>query len=427
MIREVELSVLRAGADLITREESERAFDLLCKVIAVGGAQPGPGSRQIDIARLEPAWIAAAQLANSANIDGKAARFLIQAARSSRSETVDEMWDRGLGRALIHLDWDNVDAATKSDWLDLASSMPAVGSTLEFRSVVALNDEKTLQSLEDVAKRVNLAISGSAMQRGDIDTCLGIVRDGMQEIRLNAQRGTWSLRSLDVADIAAALITTCGATDLWDDLAAFLTDPKLRRSDTSRALSRLAQSPTTLPEHVVSLFREASDNLLHSLDDFFEKATIDPYPAALRFLAAHSIIEEEEVFGLVAHLSGSRDSSYREEAARTLATISSQSTNSWGISLAMQLSHDEEVNVRAHAARSLVIYSSSNSSFVKAPSDRVVEMTRDAGILVPLLIVREISNGARMSDPVRDAIRELSFNHGSSRVRREAREILEQE
>ncbi|MFJ8444378.1 hypothetical protein [Kitasatospora griseola] len=427
MIREVELIVLRAGADLITPEESEQAFDLSCRVIAAGGAQPGPGSRPVDIARLEPAWITAAQLANSAKADGKAARLLIQAARSARSETVDETWDRGIGRALIYLDWDNVDAATKTEWLDIAGSMPAVESTLEFRSVAAPSGEKPVQNLEDVANRLNSAMSGSTMHRSEVDTCLGFVRNGMKEIRLNASRGTWSFRSLDVADIAAALITTCGATDLWDDLAAFLTDSRLRRSDTSRALSRLAQTPTALPEHVASVFREASENLLHSLDDFFEHASIDPHPAALRFLATHGVIEEEEVFALVANLSGSRESSYREEAARTLAAISAQSTNSWVISLSMQLSHDEEVNVRAHAARSLVIYSSSNSSFVKAPSDRVVEMTKDEGILVPLLIIREIGNGATMSGPVREAIHKLSSTHPSSRVRREAREILEQE
>ncbi|WAL70493.1 hypothetical protein OU787_02660 [Kitasatospora sp. YST-16] len=424
MIREVELRVLRASADLLSPDESAHAFQLACEVISAGGAQPPYGSRQIAFARFEPAWLAVAQLANAADLDEAAARILLGTAQSNHPEAENELWDKGIGRALIHLDWDKVDSATKCEWRRVSVGMRAIESVLAAKLDSRVGEINSIQSLDDVARQVNSVISGSPASGVLLRESAQLVRKSLDEIRLNASRNSWSLRSVDAGDIAAALIVNCDVTELWTDLTNFLIDTRLTRSDTSRAFIRLAQYSSELPLEVVEAFKRSSADLLQVATDFFDNRQIVPYPAALRFLAAHGLLEEDRLFALVASLAGSRDSSSREEAAHTIAAIAGRSHSPWAVSLAMQLSHDEEVNVRAHAARALVACSSSQSYFAAAVIDRIKSMLQDEGILVPLLSIMEMRNVGGVPDQIMQTICVLQESHPSLRVRRASSRLI---
>ncbi|MGW3914487.1 hypothetical protein ACWEBX_23615 [Streptomyces sp. NPDC005070] len=426
MMRAAELRMLRGAADLMTQAEAHKALEEVRRVIDAGGAHTPPGSRQLDVVRLEPAWLAAAHLANTAGENELVFELLLQAALASRQG--DELWDKAVGRALRNLDLENVSSETHSRWRAFFESNPShmlatrnVYEALVRQEVVP--DENPLEDLDSVANRVNSAISGIMMSDAEISASITIVSASLAQIRQQAAQGVWSFRSLDAADVAAALIIFANARDMWSDLCLFLTDPRLQRSDKSTAFDRLAFKSVELPPEVEATFRRERQVLLESPSDF-EEGSITPYPSALRFLAGHGIIAEPEAFSLIAQLSGSRDPEAREEASRTVAVLASSVATPWLLAQAMQLSHDSEPRVRAHAARALALFFSSTSDFKQSAQRRLIELMAEEGTLVPLLVMRQMRQSENVAPSAKRVIGTLAEDHPSRTVRQEASLLL---
>ncbi|MBJ6645151.1 hypothetical protein [Streptomyces sp. BSE7-9] len=427
MMRAAELRILRAGADLMTEMEARDALDEVCRAIEAGGAQSLPGTVQLDVVRLEPAWLTASHLASVAGQDESVSDLLLDAAMAGRQG--DELWDKAVGRALRNIDWENVSSTARSRWREFFGSnpshMPATRSVFEALTRQEVVPEETaLENLEAVADRVNSAIAGVAMSETEVAASIEIVRASLAGIREQASLGVWSFRFLDPADVAAALILFADAHDLWNDLCSFLTDPRVQRSDKSGALDRLAYGPTEIPKDVEAALRRQGRALLETPPTGFEEDSVTPFPSALRFLAGRRFIEESETFSLIAQLSGSNDPESREEASRTVAALSSSASTSWLLTQAMQLSHDSEPKVRAHAARALAMFSSSASDFKETAERRLVELMAEEGTLVPILAMRQMRQSANVSDAAKRVIGVMAEHHASRTVRREALLLL---
>jgi hypothetical protein len=432
MLRDSDLRVLRGGAEVLTPEEASDALRAVVRLIEWGGVQVPPGHSRMDIVRLEPAWLTAAHLANIAAEDDAISNVLLEAGEACRPG--DELYDKGIGRALRRLNWKNVTDAGISRWRNFLASevshLPAtrnVFETLVTSSVPPRTHAAIPKSLKDVALRVNAAIDGLSMNEEEIDASLRVVRDALARIRADASGNSWSLWEYDAADIGAALVIFSGAQDLWQDLAAFLTDSKVQRSDKRSALDRLAFAQLEIPTEVEEVFRREPRLLLESPGGVFGNEVESPFfPAALRFLAARNIISEPEVFSLVARLAGSGEPESREQAARTVAVLSTSVEASWLLAQAMQLSHDRETVVRAHAARALSVFASSSSEHRESAEQRLVEMMKEEGTLVPILVLRQMreNEGAGMPALARSTIGVLAERHPSIMVRREAQALF---
>lgn len=427
MLRPAELRILRAAADLMTEDEARTALGIVRRVIEAGGAQSSPGSVQLDVVRLEPAWLAASHLASVAGEDESVSDLLLDAAMARRQN--DELWDKAVGRALRILDWENISPAARSRWQDFFTwnpgHMPATQSVFEaFVHREGASEEAPLESLEAVANRVNSAIAGVELSDFEVTASIEIVRASLAVIREQATHGVWSFRFLDPADVAAGLIIFADASDLWDDLCSFLTDPQVQRSDKSGALDRLASAPVELPRQVEAALRHAGRSLLDATADYFEGSSVTPFPSALRFLASRRLIEESETFSLVAKMSGSNDPESREEASRTVAVLASSAATPWLLTQAMQLSHDSEPKVRAHAARALALFCTSLSDFRESAENRLVELMTEEGTLVPILAMRQMRQSENVSDTAKRMIGALAEHHASRTVRREASLLL---
>ncbi|WP_405615719.1 hypothetical protein OG292_21145 [Streptomyces sp. NBC_01511] len=427
MLRASELRILRGAADLMTQRDAQNALSLTCQAIEAGGAQPAPGSSQLDVVRLEAAWLTAARLANIAEEDDQIALLLLRAAKQGRPG--DELWDKAVGRSLRNLNWENVSLQTQSRWNDFfqsdSSRMTASRSVFEaLTSSQAFPEQVALEDLEDVANRVNSAMSGASMSALEISASVEIVKQSLAGIRSEASKGMRAFRALDPADVAAALIIYADATVLWHALSEFLADQKVQRSDKSGAFDRLAYLSTELPPEVAETFRLKSEVLLQAPGGAFDGHVVIPFPAALRFLASRGIIGEPETFSLISRMSGSGEAESREEAARTVATITSSVASPWLLAQSMQFSHDPEPAVRGHAARALSFFAATSSEFRESAEGRLVEMIADEGILVPLLVIRQMSQNRSIPDSVKEAISSLMVDHPSVTVRREAGALL---
>lgn len=429
MLRESELRVLRGAADLMTKNESEIALDLLLEVIEAGGAQPRPGSTQLDIVRLEPAWNTASVLARVAGKDDQISILLLEEARLGRKD--DELRDKAIGRSLRQLDWENISLESQAQWVafleEYPSLLPASRSVVERLSKQPFTrDRKELHGLDDVADRVNEAMAGRPMAAAELSRAVEIVEESLAGIRNSATRGSFGLRAIDPADVAAAMIIHASALNLWGDLADLLLDSNVQRSDKSSALDRLAFSSVALPPEIEEAFRRDSGNLLASPGFYFDDDdVVRPFPPALRFLAAHRILDEPEVFSLIAQMSGSAEPNAREQASRTVAALAPSLTTPWLLAQSMQLSHDRDPRVRAHAARALSVFSSSESEFKESAERRLMELLDGEGIIAPLLVIRQMRQVDALSDSARRAVGDLAEHHQSATVRREAKALLD--
>ncbi|AMM08950.1 hypothetical protein ACFY8E_18310 [Streptomyces albidoflavus] len=431
MLRASDLRVLRGGAELLSREEASSALQAVRRLIAWGGVQVPPGHSQLEIVRLEPAWLTAAHLANVAAEDDIVSNDLLNAGRACRPG--DELYDKAIGRALRRLNWENVTAEKISQWRDFFTSgvanLPATRSVFETLVPSAPSPRVSVeipQSLQDVAIRVNAAIDGESLNEAEVEASVRIVREALERIRSAASHNSWSLWQHDAADIGAGLVLFTEAQGLWNELATFLVDPNVQRSDKRGALDRLAFAEIDIPLGAREVFHDNSRALLESPLERVEHESGSPFSSALRFLAAHRFISEPEVFSLIAQLAGCEEPELREQAALTVAVLSTSVVAPWVLAQAMQLSHDREALVRAHAARALSMFASSSSDFRESAVRRLTEMMNEEGTLVPILVMRQLREKSNGGAPALAAstIGALAEHHASLMVRREAQVLL---
>lgn len=235
-------------------------------------------------------------------------------------------------------------------------------------------------------------------------------------------------RRVQPADIAAGFIVSGVADeDLWLELAEFLLDSRVQRSDREPAFERLARSNEPLPGSFLGRIQPRATQLLteRPSNRFFDTNAITPWPAALRFLAVHNLLDLGDVFDAVASLAGQAAGGARREAAVTAALLGARHGYSDLLVMVLSLSGDDDAIVKANAGRALASYAHGGQPLSRVAKRRLRELLDEDGLLVPRLVLREMSDTAAALDlEIQRHVSDMATGHPSWSVRAEARSLL---
>ncbi|MGW9565754.1 hypothetical protein [Prescottella equi] len=427
LLRVSELRVLAASAELLTEQESSRALDAVLAALDSGGPRSAVGHWQAWSHRMEAAWQAASVLANPAGRQQVVADRLHDEIGGAAMDQYD---DRTIARAVYAMDWTKISSETVGRWRSLLSSrteeFPVSGSALE---AVCEPDEddrvvpivRQLRDISDVATMINMELSSPRGMNDQWTQAEALVIDELQAIRQRSRGLEYRSGGFSCSDLAAAILGLgYGSDALWASLSSYLTDTEVPRDERSAAFDRLAREAPELPNFARSLFKEQAQTILESLDaPTFMQDSINPYSPALRFLMTHRLIDDSTSFSGIAQLAGSSNPTARENGLRSVE-FASDSVRDLSIPLALQLSYDEDVRVKAQAARVLTQFSGRRQELTTAAERRLLELLQEDGLLIPLNVIRAIRFESISSEVVRSEIQRLSLHHPSRRIREEA-------
>ncbi|WP_157122400.1 hypothetical protein [Nocardia violaceofusca] len=422
-LRTPELRVLRAAADLLSEPEARAALNGL---IQVSTPLNRSGYWQAESVRLGALWQTIAELTTAAGNSDIGANYFLDAI--DRHSSGDSMIDRNIAHALFLLDWKAISESYKLKWRRWATTSsakwPEVTAVIADALSIANTSFSEIASVDDVIQFVNGIDWGHPVSTAEVSQAAAILTSGMSKTREAAHRGQFSIGSYDVADIAVLLAAKTGHNELWHEIAVFLIDGSVARSDRTSAFERLARLRPTLPEPVSELYRQSAPKVLESTGTPpFEADAVRPYPAALRFFATSRLIPPLEAFTQIGRLTQVEHGP--AEAAATVAVLAEEQRDEWVLAIALQLSYSNDPSARIGAARSLALLANAEKGYGELVSRRLIELLGHDGTMVPMSILKRLPTP--VIGVVRKAIISLRDDHPSRNVRLAAEEFLLQE
>ncbi|MFE5341828.1 hypothetical protein ACFQ80_16490 [Isoptericola sp. NPDC056578] len=343
-----------------------------------------------------------------------------------------ELADRALRQSLSRIDWDRVDGTLKTEWIDAASAresdFPLTAEALASFSESSTTRPAGENSLELLTSWVNARLRGQVVDP-ELPVSTKEIQGLLQRIRDDAANGRFSVGGPEIAEVLAAILSLGQAESLWPELVGFLTDSRVSRDDRTRAFDRLARDATPVPTEHAGAFRDSAADILESSSSRLEfHGDVVPYPAALRFLSVNGFIDRSVTYGHIARLFGQEDLQGRREAAWTAATLSARGPSAELLALALPMSHDSDVVVRARASVVLAQLSSVESPLAPLAGERIGELLAEDGIEVPLSVVRALSDASvDLGEAITAKLSELSNVHPARSVRLAAQKALVRE
>jgi hypothetical protein len=428
MLRTVEIRVLGVAADLLAPAEARSALDAVRAVLTAGGPANWPGHWELQIFRTEVAWVAAAALGNACGAAGEVATLLLD--QAAKAQPDDQFLDRALLRATAAIEWAEVPEATQRAWLDLFNSqginLPGTAEVVFARLRQSPPNPTPSSPIAGVTYRLNAAIGGGAVDPELRSDGVPLVRETFGRIRADAARGTYSFTGTNAADVAASLVLFADADELWPELTDFLLDSAVPRQEKTPAFERLVRSDISLPQEIADRFRENSQELLAGASPLTLEPLIAPYPAALRFLAAHGLIDDSEIYSKVAILADSENVDSRREAASTVAALATWAPGTGLLAFALPLARDNDVEIRARAARALALLAGREDALAAVSDQRLGELVSEDGLLVPLYILRALRDiPGGLPRAIRSRIEDLANQHPARSIRIAAKKLLD--
>lgn len=433
-----ELVLLEAAAELLTPDEAWGGLDSVLYCVD-HPFKIADGSWQAESSRLESVWLAATALAHVAGrVDDVAARLCTEVSRHGMSG--DQLLDRLYGRVAESLDWEQVAATTVTRWRLWAGEgpsreWPALSSVLSLNLGWQRLKDRSVSEMEMTL--VTLTDHLNSVMRGAEKPDAAIIAPGrrlvasrLEKIRRDAREGMFEGGGISVADVGVGLAIYAGVKELWTPLVEFFADSHVSRSDKSGALERLARESARVPPYVGSALAQHIENLFSMSDGgmLFDGPVIDPYPNALRAVAALEVIADDELLTSCMRLAQFPDAAGRIEAARTLTTIAGVARPpSWLPILALQCSRDLDAGVRAESARCLALLLPKRLPQDQLITDRLMDLLGEDGILIPLLILRgltEVHARLYLNRVSKLLVRNLAEQHLARGVRLQAAAVL---
>lgn len=426
-LRIPELAVLSAAAHLLRERDASRALHSVLGAIEVGVAQTS--HREIWALRAERAWRAAASLAPIARGASRVAQGLLNATEAASQD--DELLVRGLARAASDLEWDLVNAATRSRWIKALHGRTIAAEVAEAVALGLHVDEVVDTTLNvQVVRALNAAIvDGSPIPEAIAAAGEAAARAEMRSIAAQADRGVFSVGAgPSPADIAAGLIAFAGRATLWRPLVSFLINPRVPSREKTACFDRLARDVGQIPPTVRQRMQSAAEALLRpeSVFDVFGMET-DAGASALRFLAAHSILGRDRVVTELGRMMAAAKPSVRAAAAETARLLWRRGDHSeWTFAIGYSLSFDSAAVVRAQAGRLLSNAAVVESQFRSLATGRCLELLDEDGLVVPLLVLRGFLDdpAPRLPEQARAAIEAACGEHPARGVRLQAERVL---
>ncbi|MFE9183907.1 hypothetical protein ACFYMB_11290 [Micromonospora haikouensis] len=428
LLRTVELQVLEAAADLLTPTEARSGLEAIKESLAAGGPPDLPGMWQLAVLRREVAWRAAAALGNMCNGETEVSEMLLAELKTEHRD--HQLFDTAVHRALSVLDWQPLPDDEKMAWAAIMLShhdrLPRVTSVIADRLGRTEPPPADGSSLNLLIHNLNLALKGQARNQTSIEGA-ELVREMLEDVRSKAARGEYSFGGISPGDVAAGFIVSTGSRDLWESLAAFLTDIRVPRDARTPAFERLARAEVLMPQESAELFRAHAQQLLYDESPFELDSPVRPYPAALRFLAVFELLEDADVYAAIATMAGDSGAIGRREAAVTAAILAHKRPLPALLALVLPLACDGNPEVRAVAGRALVLLQSPDDHLGVVAHRRIMDLLAEDGILVPMVVLRELGDlSVALPSSLRRRVEEVSKSHSSQLVRARAKEVVAQ-
>jgi hypothetical protein len=416
------------AAELLAPAEARLALDAVRATLAAGGPADLPGHRELLVLRKEVAWTAAAALGNACGAASEVAALLLEEAADGQQD--DQLLDRALLRATAEIEWAEVPQKVQNAWLELLNSrntaLPGTAEVLFARLGQSPPPPVAPSAMDALIHRLNLVIRGNPIDPALTRDGITLVREALASIRADAARGVYSWGGLSVAEVAAGLVIFAGADELWSELTDFMLDPAVDREDRTPAFERLARAEVSLPGEVKARFSEQAQPLLVGPSAHVLGPPLIPYPAALRFLGAYQLMDDADVYDAIAVLAGKAAGDGRREAAATVTLLAVTAPHGELLALALPLAGDDDVEVRANAARALALLARPDETLAAVARRRLMELLLEDGLLVPTQVLRALADlPAGLPDAVRHQVEDLASQHPARSVRAEARRLIQ--
>ena len=243
----------------------------------------------------------------------------------------------------------------------------------------------------------------------------GMSRPRVQDVSYRASGSRWRA---DPACAGRSLVVT------------YRVSPRCRNTahDEEDALDRLSTKPELVPDGVRQSSTLGATTLFatRAFPSPFEPPEIDPFPAAVRALAALRLASTDELLSALAILAAGPTAS-KLQAARTLSTITavSEHTPEWAVAIALQLSSDTNANVRAETGRTLAVALQHTQFAQTLVQSRLLGLLEEDGILVPLLVLQGLTSDVDLTPgAIYDRVAQMAHEHPVFGVRVQARYVL---
>jgi len=418
-----ELIVLRAAVDQLDPQTANSYFLRIAQIFS------NPESFTLkDLTLKEEALLTAAELANVASTPTGFADMLLEIVKRAPQR---EFYEMAVARAIYVFDFSRMTVEERAGWTawisEQGSGDPVV-RTVNFK----LDPEVSPYSdgtLDAVAYHVDRWLrSKHPIPDNVARDAATILANRLQEIRDDAHRGKFSMQTtIDAAAAAVVIAQHSGNSKLWTDLASFLSDSSIQRSDTESAFELLSEDPSLVPQVVRTELAAQVTPLLYRTQVLLESQTISPYPSALKCFISLQLMELPAVIVEVSALAGSAMDQARAAACSALSAyaVRVDRQSSWASVLALQLSKDRAATVRARAGRTLVALLEPPNELRSLMLTRVEALMGEDGLAVPVNLLRELAASRTALDPqLVSRIQQLASTNASAQIRVAATKVL---
>ncbi|MGI0135081.1 MAG: hypothetical protein ACREBW_09015, partial [Candidatus Micrarchaeaceae archaeon] len=282
-----ELIVLRAAVDQLDPQTADSYFPRIAQIFS------NPESFTLnDLTLKEEALLTAAELANVTSTPTGFAHMLLAIIKRAPQR---EFYQMPVARALYIFDFSRMTTEERADWASWISEQdsgdPVVRtSNFKLDPEVSPYDDGTLDT---VAYHVDrwLRSKHPIPEKVERDAAT-ILASRLQEIREEAHRGRFSMQATaDAAAAAVVIAQRSGNSELWSELASFLSDSSIQRSNTQNAFELLSEDPSLVPQVVRTELAAQITPLLYATQVLLGSQTISPYPAALKCFISLQLME----------------------------------------------------------------------------------------------------------------------------------------
>lgn len=422
-IRVVELVVLEAAADLMTTAEASETLDLIFSVLESGVPQNLPRRWQIDSKRFTTTCDAAVAVGGASGSIGRVAEYLLNSA--SVEKLSDELWDRAYARALRKIDWDGVPRAIQDGWAEFVSD----GALRDSRTRHAYMQTILSSQPPEVPSEASLSAWVDALnwylRRGDElpvalrEAVAKLAVESVDRIRTEAGTGAYAHRGVDPAEVLAVLLIQHSDGALWRPLLDFFCDVRVAHSAKERALDVLSSKRVRMDELIHKTYQSGIQRLIGATDPLalLTPSRSEIFAACARFAAVYDFIDKGSQLNYVCTLASSRNRDDRRQAARTVRALADKPGPIWVSTLALQLSYDEDADVRVDAGRCLSRLLKTESATTAMISERLLQLLDSGGVSVPLAVLMDLRRDSDSPDSLRQKALTLRVGHISRRVR----------
>ncbi|WP_131732328.1 hypothetical protein [Actinomadura formosensis] len=402
-------AIFRAAASLLP---SEAVDHIIASLLGRGidrTVRDAAGLYRFD----DEAWSAISALTSYASDK----TIIQEAIWDAATQTDDPLVLRRLADIAPKLDWSTVVGSYRDNWIQWAADhLVGDGAGLSASVAECLAKIGDFRLVDQIAEAIRAGEQSLLLAACLVDASRAssysipittrnkirtLLLENIQKKRDDSARGSFSVGGIDVTYLATVFAFMYPDTAIWEAITACLTDSLIPDSDKANSLNWITVNISKVPDETMANLRANAHRLTNEsrLSDFLDW---NKSAAALRFLCQAKEIDPGAVFSAIEEMRSAADNQSRIECARSLIYAANILPPVFPASVALELTRDSSVRVRAASARSLAELAFSVESQMREVIFRKIEeMLSSDGIDVPLASLRGIQD---LATPQKEAL-----------------------